>query len=52
MELSHATGLGYGVEEAASSMMIERVLGALKKGTSKLVAKKAANGPPFFALRM
>jgi hypothetical protein len=29
VELSHATGLGYGVKEAASSMMIERVLVAV-----------------------
>ena len=31
-----------------ASMITVRVLGALKKGASKLVAKKAANGPPFF----
>jgi hypothetical protein len=35
-----------------ASMITVQVLGALKKGTAKLVAKKEANGPPFFALRM
>ena len=32
VELSHATGLGYGVEEAASSMMTVRVLAAVVAG--------------------
>jgi hypothetical protein len=31
----------------AASIITVRVLGALKNGTAKLVAKKAANGPPF-----
>ena len=33
-----------------ASMITVQVLGALKKGTAKLVAKKAANRPPLLRL--